>query len=618
MAKSSNVNNTFTQKTRYGSNIIGKSWWENEIKWIPFILFVNMLPFIVKMHHVKVHGPMGYWMSPSTEYLDVFAYYKLILLYASTFGALIYLMIEYFSYHSNKMTSYERVTFRNFWKNTPENRLFKIFYKKDILLFILMLIIILASLFSAYKPVTYFGYMERMLGMFSWLSFIIMFFYVRNIIKDEHDVHVAIKRLIVTAFFLGVVGFMQSQGHDPFRTDFFKRLIATKSMIQNNMLDSISFTFPLKMVYMTVYNPNNVGVIVAGLVPIAIYIMMYVKNMIFKIIAALSCILLVLSLWFSESSAGLVAVAGSFAVYFLFQSVKHIKSGGVKRVFSIGVIMVTLAAIVVGGYIVKQTWLVTDEASGIPSISIEERQCVVKYNGKEVFFKYGEDEQTKLCTVRDVNGKDYSLTQDPNTAYISFEDEQLVGFTFGYGMIDEGLYIELDMSTLKLPLLMADDGFKYISGLGRIIDVQEVKTKGFENHQKMGTMRGYIWSKIIPILSENMFIGSGADTFPYRFPQHDLAGKLIHYYEKDIVVDKAHNQYFSWWLEFGFIALMLFVVWIGQVIINSRDNLMVVALLGILLNFIFTDFSIYTGWLFITLMGILDAQVYGRDSSVEG
>jgi len=42
-------------------------------------------------------------------------------------------------------------------------------------------------------------------------------------------------------------------------------------------------------------------------------------------------------------------------------------------------------------------------------------------------------------------------------------------------------------------------------------------------------MRGYIWSRSLPLLRNTILVGYGPDTFAMNFPQHDIAGKVKAY-----------------------------------------------------------------------------------------
>ena len=72
-------------------------------------------------------------------------------------------------------------------------------------------------------------------------------------------------------------------------------------------------------------------------------------------------------------------------------------------------------------------------------------------------------------------------------------------------------------------------------------------------------MRGYIWSRTIPILPDYLVLGAGPDCFLYEFPQDDILGKLYAYGTGSIVVDKPHNLYLQIFVNEGGIALLAFL-----------------------------------------------------------
>ena len=50
--------------------------------------------------------------------------------------------------------------------------------------------------------------------------------------------------------------------------------------------------------------------------------------------------------------------------------------------------------------------------------------------------------------------------------------------------------------------------------------------------ERLGSGRGYIWSRSIPLIKQAGFMGLGADTYPEYFPQNDFKGKdatLVYY-----------------------------------------------------------------------------------------
>ena len=88
---------------------------------------------------------------------------------------------------------------------------------------------------------------------------------------------------------------------------------------------------------------------------------------------------------------------------------------------------------------------------------------------------------------------------------------------------------------------------------------------GFEGKEKIGSSRGYIWSRTLPLLKNCLVTGYGADTFTYIFPQNDYLAKYYSYTFEDhnegfyITVDKPHNLYLQIFYGNGLIALIAFL-----------------------------------------------------------
>ena len=111
------------------------------------------------------------------------------------------------------------------------------------------------------------------------------------------------------------------------------------------------------------------------------------------------------------------------------------------------------------------------------------------------------------------------------------------------------------------------------------VDIEFPETFGFKGKEKLGSMRGYIWSRSIPMLKNNLILGSGPDTFAFRFPQNDLIGLYYAYDTPNTIVDKPHNLYLQIALNDGVIALLAFL---AIMIIYIVDSIKLYALKEIL------------------------------------
>ena len=92
---------------------------------------------------------------------------------------------------------------------------------------------------------------------------------------------------------------------------------------------------------------------------------------------------------------------------------------------------------------------------------------------------------------------------------------------------------------------------------------------GFKGKERMGSARGYIWSRSLPLLKDTVFIGVGPDAFAFEFPQDDILGKWYAYNTPNMIVDKPHNLYLQIAINQGVIALIAFLVLVGTYVVQG-------------------------------------------------
>lgn len=136
---------------------------------------------------------------------------------------------------------------------------------------------------------------------------------------------------------------------------------------------------------------------------------------------------------------------------------------------------------------------------------------------------------------------------------------------------------------------------------------------GFSNHQKFASSRGYIWSRTLPLLKDRILIGEGPDTFMFVYPQEDFVGKLNAGFSQFMIVDKPHNFFLRYWVQFGFIALALFmggVAWISYEGLRKNKAVpWIIALLAILGTGMFNDIIAGISFLIYILIGLIIGEL---------
>ena len=185
--------------------------------------------------------------------------------------------------------------------------------------------------------------------------------------------------------------------------------------------------------------------------------------------------------------------------------------------------------------------------------------------GDEMNISFSEAENRYVFTDKD--GSEINVSE--NSGLITTADER-------YNRISFEVYSESDsLADGSVMYMWFDDNARSVLTFGlfggknihlvdnKIADrIEPVNAEhiGFEGKELVGSSRGYIWSRTIPLLKNCILIGYGADTFAYVFPQQDFLAKYYSYAEGFyITVDKPHNLYLQIFISNGLVALIAFL-----------------------------------------------------------
>ncbi len=101
----------------------------------------------------------------------------------------------------------------------------------------------------------------------------------------------------------------------------------------------------------------------------------------------------------------------------------------------------------------------------------------------------------------------------------------------------------------------------------------EAESLGFKDKEKLGSGRGYIWSRTLPLLKNSLIWGYGPDNFTIEFPQDDYIGKIRTSYDgSNRIIDKPHNMYLQLATNTGVLSLLAFLVLSGFYIVQSLST----------------------------------------------
>lgn len=196
-------------------------------------------------------------------------------------------------------------------------------------------------------------------------------------------------------------------------------------------------------------------------------------------------------------------------------------------------------------------------------------------------------------------------TFQDSSGYFGFTNTELNELYYGFVQINEQLYLSIKTKQANWNFLVHDNKFRYINGYGKAVELKTADSTLFDGRERLGSNRGYIWSRTIPLLDEALILGTGPDSFALRFPQTDYVMMSNVFGDAKKIVDKPHSQYIGFLIEFGMLGTIIFLVWISKVFWDARSSILSISLLCILSAFLFYDISTGTGWLLITCIGLL-------------
>lgn len=147
-----------------------------------------------------------------------------------------------------------------------------------------------------------------------------------------------------------------------------------------------------------------------------------------------------------------------------------------------------------------------------------------------------------------------------------------------YDMISltvRGRILSLDFGYQDPVELYVQDGLLYYvdfngSLLSRI--PQPVMTS-LEQFYPLFTGRGYIWISTIPLLWDVVVLGKGIGTFPFYYPQSEVAGMLNVHGSADYCIEQAHSWYLQTAVSSGILSLACMLYLFGWCFLKGTRDL---------------------------------------------
>ena len=564
---------------------------------MPIAAIITIIPLIVFSKFVKLSEiEMKSWTGEQI-YADFFSYYKSQWLIVLTVMALVFL----FAFLIVKGLKFEK----NFLYIPTA---------------VYAGLIVLSAITSKYPDNALRGFPGRYEGTLVLLCYLLLMLIVINLVKTEKQIKFLLGAVFISVAIICLIGLFQFFGMDLFRSDFGKKLILPKEYYQ--FKDNVNFKFVDTYVYSTLANPNYVGSYTVLLIPVAFIFMLFSKKTYLKIGGAALAGLLLINLFGSRSRAGLI---GLFIIVVI--SAILFKKVIFKKKILASAIVVGVLVLFFGANFALKGALIERVVSELSLIKSDEAQFFdlqdITFNDNTVSIVSSTETLTIENRENDLfffdamgNPVDINMQQSEGSTVIAFTDPSYKD----YNLTIKGNIITVNQKGVSFPLRGIKGGFKLIGINGEETDnIVKAASIGFEGQERLGSARGYIWSRTLPMLKDRLLLGDGPDTFTIEFPQNDYIGKIRAYGTPHMIVDKPHNMYLQIAMNTGVLSLLSVLVIFGfyiiqslKLYIKSMDNSFVsisgvgifLAICGYLAAGVFNDSTVAVAPLFWVLLGL--------------
>jgi len=523
---------------------------------MPLMMLVMFVPLIVRARLLELEGlELDNWTGGSIH-LDFFSYYKSLFVIGLSYGAFFLLLIL--------------------------KLLNKIQIRKTLYYLPIGLYILLTGLSYAFSPdplVSARGFIELFQGVVVLLSYMFIIVFAYNVIRKEWHILAITFAFIFIGVMTFIVGFTQYFGFDLLRTDFMTNLIFPSNLMY--YAENINYRFGKYTIYATMYNSNFVGSFAALLVPLALTLYMFVKDRKILVLSAIFVLMMVFVGLGSNSRAGMIGMSVGLIMFVTLFRLR-LKTHYVRAFVILGLVIIQSIGmnIVSGGRVFGEfaKLSLSNEWDRLEEIS----ETRVVFN--DIIF---DQNRVRIETILE----DVEIIYDAARFYLYDSEGNMIPFEEGEedtlvfesdalnarivrSVDDEGVltenHIELELYHQRFVFYMQEDVLR-MSGTGAISETAYPNTFSLLNgYERFASGRGYIWSRSIPLLYENVLIGEGPGMYAISFPQHDYVGKINGLSTYSIVVDKPHNLYLQIGIETGVLSLLAFI---GLFILYSIESL---------------------------------------------
>ena len=439
-----------------------------------------------------------------------------------------------------------------------------------------------SALMSDYRQIAFYGVYDRAEGFFTTACYFVIFLFTMFAFRREQNFRPLMIGLFICVGVNAVLGAFEYSGHALEGYDWFSKFIVDRRYA--DQIEPSGAAAVKGSLFGALYHYNYVGSFTGMVVPLLTSLALFEKQLKWRILYIVFDLAALFMLFGSAARSGLVAVAAALVmgiIVFARVIAKHWKAAA--AVVAAGAVAVVGLNFVSGGELLRRVpSIVSDMMSLFLPADDADADLFSKLPVREIV--HNDDGSLSLVTNSDTLNLSYdsangeylftdSLGEPVEMVYtddaVTSDDPRFGGISMFFGEFNEGSgindlffiwFTENNESFLTFRLFGEKTIHQIDPKIGDRITAQNADFIGFEGKEHLGSSRGYIWSRTLPLLSKCMITGYGADTFAYVFPQTDFLAKYYSYSEGfNITVDKPHNLYLQIFFSNGLIALLAFL-----------------------------------------------------------
>lgn len=541
------------------------------LKWIPLVMLLTVIPLIVRMVVITPDSVVVDTLN-QTQVGDLYSNYKAT---AIVTLSIIMGLIAFLTMDSKQIK----------WDKTVKG------YLIGATLF--LGVSFLSTLCSKYSHTAWWGMPDRAEGFIMILCYILMVFYTFYALQHKKDYLYILGGLGFLILISTIIGAFQYFGYDLYtHVDFLRKSILGKEGIEKGY--EVTSQFQQGKVFGTMFHYNYMGSFGAMMVPFFMTLTLCTKGIKKKLTLGILMVCAMFLLFGSTSRAGLIGLVGATTVGLILFAKLIIK----KWHFTlpvVGILVVILLGFnaMTGGTIFSRIPSLLQESVGllgksdetfnyldhipVRSITYEEGKQKIVFQDHTLYLendkgmlRFTDEKGEEVYYMMAVTG-DMSLaytTQDERFAMVNFKTETVTGIENEQAPT----VVSMEYKGLSTFCFLLDHKKGVVMVDSCPLEEEEIvfpDTVGFQGKEKLGSARGYIWSRSIPLMKQTLLLGKGPDTYAMAFPQQDYLGKWWAYGTPNMIIDKPHNLYMGIWINNGALALVGFLVVILLYLLQS-------------------------------------------------